>query len=225
MKTRAATSQTRPTAFTLVELLVVVAILGILASLAATAIARGATRAKRIQCASNLRQIGLGLHSFAMDHRDAYPWQTAADEGGTKDADFYSDHWLVLSNELRSSRVFACPSDPTRTMATGVPDWDLLSPSYNLGKDASPLDPTSILATDRNLNDSIYELAAVPEAHWDREVAVMHTPDGGNGLTGDGGVRFWNDTKLRGAIATVLTAGNTKTVEFLYPPVAIGVFQ
>jgi hypothetical protein len=53
----------------------------------------------------------------------------------------------------------------------------------------------------------------------------MHTPDGGNGLTGDGGVRFWNDTKLRGAIATVLTAGNTKTVEFLYPPVAIGVFQ
>jgi prepilin-type N-terminal cleavage/methylation domain-containing protein len=67
MKTQRAVSRGR--AFTLIELLCVIAIIGILAALLLPALSRGKTRAQRIQCVSQLRQVGLGFHGFAHDHR------------------------------------------------------------------------------------------------------------------------------------------------------------
>jgi prepilin-type processing-associated H-X9-DG protein/prepilin-type N-terminal cleavage/methylation domain-containing protein len=59
-------------AFTLVELLVVIAVIGILAALLLTAISQVKGRALRIQCVSNVRQLGLALHQFA-DENYTYP--------------------------------------------------------------------------------------------------------------------------------------------------------
>jgi prepilin-type processing-associated H-X9-DG protein/prepilin-type N-terminal cleavage/methylation domain-containing protein len=59
-------------AFTLIELLVVVAILGVLAVLLLPALSRSKAKAQQIQCVSNLRQLGLGMQSFAADNH-AYP--------------------------------------------------------------------------------------------------------------------------------------------------------
>ena len=52
------------TAFTMIELLIVLAIVGLLVSLSVPAIQHARESARRTQCASNMRQIGLALQSY-----------------------------------------------------------------------------------------------------------------------------------------------------------------
>jgi prepilin-type processing-associated H-X9-DG protein/prepilin-type N-terminal cleavage/methylation domain-containing protein len=59
-------------AFTLTELLVAIAIIGILAALLLTAVSQAKGYALRIQCANNVRQLGIALQAFVADNNE-YP--------------------------------------------------------------------------------------------------------------------------------------------------------
>jgi prepilin-type N-terminal cleavage/methylation domain-containing protein len=60
-------------AFTLIELLVVIAIIAILAALLLPALAAAKSKAQRLQCSSNMKQMGVAFPNYEIDHNEMFP--------------------------------------------------------------------------------------------------------------------------------------------------------
>lgn len=94
-------------AFTLVELLIVLAIVGILAAILFPVFSQARASARAASCASNLKQIGLGILQYAGDHNGLLP-VPAVLPTEKKPRCGWPDHFRRY---VRDSGVFQCPED------------------------------------------------------------------------------------------------------------------
>ncbi len=99
-------------AFTLIELLVVIAIIAILAAILFPVFAKARAKARQASCASNEKQIGLGILQYIQDYDECFPMcvvsTTIPAPAGTPVG------WVdSIQPYIKSLAVFQCPDEPT----------------------------------------------------------------------------------------------------------------
>ncbi|MFA9480336.1 type II secretion system protein [Phycisphaerales bacterium AB-hyl4] len=104
--------------FTLIELLVVISIIAILIALLLPALGAAREQARAIQCAANVRSIGLSFEFVAEDHSGYYPPRAffadphrpgMARPAGWPTDGIRWDDWMVLKGYMHTALV-ACPT-------------------------------------------------------------------------------------------------------------------
>src|SRR5579884_3021937 len=127
--------------FTLIELLVVIAIIAILAAILFPVFAQAREKARQITCASNLKQIGLGILQYEQDYDEMYPledynnlsvpfelrWYQAVGPY-VKNGQIYSYDKMYSG----TGGVWSCPDEPVPQPAVYGANYQLFRPGANV---------------------------------------------------------------------------------------------
>ncbi len=169
-------SQNARRGFTLIELLVVIAIIAILAAILFPAFAAARESARRISCASNLRQITISMAQYTQEYDEKYP-STAT-----------TSFPVLLNADIKSKNIFVCPSatdadswtvtwpvgPPTRS-SYGVNSF-LTAPPISLGEVQSPASTAMFFDCNADYAGDIAGLSGVLARH--RRVVNVAYADG-----------------------------------------------
>jgi len=111
-------------AFTLIELLVVIAIIAILAAILFPVFAKVREKARQTSCASNMKQLGLGIVQYLQDNDETFAM-------GNPNYGYTGGWAHPIIPYLKSVDVYKCPNDPTHYAPAGGGVWQDVSYAMN----------------------------------------------------------------------------------------------
>lgn len=147
---------TKQHGFNRLEMVIITSVILLLFVIGVPMLLRFASNAKRITCASNLKNVGLGFQAWAKDHADLFPMQVSTNHGGSAewtDASKVFKHFRLISNMISTPRILICPAEDKMTKKPALYFDNKMNNSnisYFIALNASN-DNNSILAGDRNI--------------------------------------------------------------------------
>lgn len=129
--------RSRAPGFTLIELCVVVAICGMIASMLLPAVQYSRATARRIQCSSNLHQVGVAILTYVDVKPNFGRFPNCARQPSVNPLKLPALPTTLAGWTENNPAMFYCPSDLIYFLNEGLAEWQRLNP-----KQSTPTDPT-----------------------------------------------------------------------------------
>jgi prepilin-type N-terminal cleavage/methylation domain-containing protein/prepilin-type processing-associated H-X9-DG protein len=188
---------TRPSGFNLIEPLVVIAIIAVLAALLLPALSNAKESARRTNCASNLRQIALGIFIYANEHEDTFPAQAQDNLPALAVGGDGRNYDLLMPN-LGNPQVWLCPSTregPGRLMSYHMNGLIITTNGLNTGAVNQP--SFTLLMNDAGEKQRWDQacLRATQSGALSYDLPISNHNGGGNVTFVDGHVTWFYDSR------------------------------